>query len=241
LLETFQILTIMQSLNRTVRLASVVFFPAILLSVSIPTRPAMANEGFDDCISGLVDSGVAAEKAGVACSDALIPEDLSECVSDIRGGTPIAADDALTACYRARRPVDMASCVVDIHDEAIAAATPAQNNNSEAKSEGKVTKVAQDSPAAPPPATGEPSDLPAPSPETDTPQPSESTPTTDPESSPSLLALNSCRQSLLPERYSSCVLAVNQNVPNITPAKAMATCLSAEDFPRILFPAYTEE
>lgn len=236
----------MQSfLSSTVRLVTIVSLPAMFLLLSIPIRPAVADEGFDDCISGLIDSGVSAEKAGVACSDALIPKELSECVGDIRGGTPIAADDALTACYRVRRPVDMASCVVEIHDEAIASATAAQENNSENKSAQKETKMAQEPPAAPPPATGEPSDLPTPSPapdgtQEDTPEPTESTPMTEPESSPSLLALNSCRQSLLPERYSDCVVAVNQNVPGTSPAKAMTTCLSAEDFPRDLFPAYQE-
>lgn len=236
----------MQSfLISTVRLVTIVSFPVIFLTLSIPIRSAMANEGFDDCISGLIDSGISAEKAGVACSDALIPKELSECVGDIKGGTPIAADDALTACYRVRRPVDMASCVVEIHDEAIASATSVQENNSENKSAQKETKIAQDSPAVPPPATGEPTDLPTPSPtpdatQEDNPEPTELTPMTDTKSSPSLLVLNSCRQSLLPKRYSDCVIAVNQNVPGTSPAKAMGTCLSAEDFPRELFPAYTE-
>lgn len=229
-------------LSSTVRLVTIVSLPAILLSLSIPIRPAIADEGFDDCIGELIDSGVAAEKAGVACSDALVPRELSECVSDIKGGTPIAAEDALTACYRVRRPVDMASCVVEIHDNAIASATSAQENNSKTKSTEKETKIAQESPVAPPPATGEPSDLPTPdATEEDNPKPTESTPMTDTESSPSLLALNSCRQSLLPERYSNCVIAVNQNVPGTSPAKAMTTCLSAEDFPRELFPAFSEK
>ncbi len=54
----------------------------------------------------------------------------------------------------------------------------------------------------------------------------------------SLSALNSCRQSLLPGRHSECVIALSRDVFDYTPTKAMDTCLAAEDFPRDLFPAY---
>ncbi|MBD2652092.1 hypothetical protein H6G45_01025 [Synechocystis sp. FACHB-383] len=55
-----------------------------------------------------------------------------------------------------------------------------------------------------------------------------------------MAALNSCRQSLLPGRHSECVLALSREVSDFTPQKAMNTCLAAEDFPRDLFPAYSE-
>jgi hypothetical protein len=69
--------------------------------------------------------------------------------------------------------------------------------------------------------------------------PSPESPTmTDAETYP-LIALDSCRRSLLPGRYSKCVIAVSEEVSGISPANAMETCLSAEDFPRDLFPAFT--
>lgn len=56
----------------------------------------------------------------------------------------------------------------------------------------------------------------------------------------SLSALNTCRQSLLPGRHSECVIALSRDVKDFNPQKAMDTCLAAEDFPRDLFPAYTQ-
>ena len=57
----------------------------------------------------------------------------------------------------------------------------------------------------------------------------------------SLLVLDSCRRSLLPGRHSECVIALGRRIENASPAKAMEACLNAEDFPRDLFPAYTDE
>lgn len=54
------------------------------------------------------------------------------------------------------------------------------------------------------------------------------------------IALNSCRSSLLPLRYADCVIGVNHGVATVAPDKAMDTCLSAEDFPRDLFPSYVQ-
>lgn len=51
-----------------------------------------------------------------------------------------------------------------------------------------------------------------------------------------VLALDNCRRSLLPDRYSECVVALNANLTNISAPKAMETCISAEAFPRNLFP-----
>ena len=65
-------------------------------------------------------------------------------------------------------------------------------------------------------------------------------PTTDNKQAMLSMALNSCRSSLLPRRYADCVIGVNQGVPDMSPDKIMDTCLSAEDFPRDLFPAYTQ-
>jgi hypothetical protein len=51
-----------------------------------------------------------------------------------------------------------------------------------------------------------------------------------------VLALDNCRRSLLPDRYSECVVALNANLTDISAPKAMETCISAEAFPRNLFP-----
>jgi hypothetical protein len=54
------------------------------------------------------------------------------------------------------------------------------------------------------------------------------------------LALDSCRASLLPGRHSECVIALSRDVKGISPKEAINTCLSAEDFPADLFPAYKQ-
>ena len=59
--------------------------------------------------------------------------------------------------------------------------------------------------------------------------------------SDAFLALDYCRRSLLPERYSECVMALSRNSVEISPPQAMETCISAEDFPRDLFPEYVPE
>jgi hypothetical protein len=233
-------------LNFCIRWSTVVTLPTILLTLSIPIRPAAAGNEFDTCITELIDSGVSAKQAGVACSDALIPKELSECVGKIREGTPIKPEDAVTACYRVRRPVDLANCVVDIHDEILVSATPSEGNKSDTTPKTKAIESAQE-PASPPPtepvepgSAQEPTSPPPTEPaEPSNAEPIESPTMTDTETSPSLVALDSCRRSLLPGRYSQCVIAVSQDVPDTKPVEAMATCLSAEDFPRDLFPAFT--
>ncbi|MGH2415973.1 MAG: hypothetical protein ACRDEA_20240 [Microcystaceae cyanobacterium] len=204
-------------LNRTLRLTAITSLPAILLALSIPIRPAAAFNQFDVCVTQLTDSGVSGDQAATACADALIPRELSRCVLTIQEGTPIEAEKALDACYQVRRPVDLANCVVDIQAQVLTAS---------------VTPV-----ATPPATTGERTNL-----ET-TPETAASTSAdtaTENENNPSLQALDSCRRSLLPGRYSECVTGVTRNVQDMTPIQAMATCLDAEDFPRDLFPAYTE-
>lgn len=50
------------------------------------------------------------------------------------------------------------------------------------------------------------------------------------------LALDNCRRSLLPERFADCVVGLNTNTSQFSGAEAIDTCISAEDFPRELFP-----
>jgi hypothetical protein len=48
--------------------------------------------------------------------------------------------------------------------------------------------------------------------------------------------LDSCRQSLLPGRFSQCVIAVSRGVDKNNPSQALQTCLSAEGFPQVIIP-----
>ncbi|WP_422662009.1 hypothetical protein [Pannus brasiliensis] len=165
--------------------------PVGLLEITRPT-PVLANQ-FDTCIRQIAGAGVSPRDAAQACSDALIPKELSRCVAMINSRTPIDGQSALLACYQVRRPIDLANCVVDIHRAVPAiAAAPATKQDKKA-----------------------PSEL-------------------------SLQTLDSCRKSLLPGRFSECVIATSRDVAKETPAEALDTCLSAEDFPRDLFPAYPQ-
>ena len=104
---------IFQSCLRSTTLLSL---PVGLMLLSFPMPNARAGNWnqFDVCVNQLTDNGVAADKAGVACSGALIPKELSECVSIIRSRSPIDADNALQGCYQVRRPIDLGNCVADI-------------------------------------------------------------------------------------------------------------------------------
>ncbi len=195
--------------NRLLRLTSSVALSLSLWGLSLPVQAELdptAKNQFDVCVNDLVRSGVPAQGAAVGCSDALIPKELSECVTQINSTTPISGLDALKSCYQVRRPVDLSNCVSDIYR-----ATPiASLANADSKTEPT-----------------EPVDT--------------ATPPETPPETPLEALLNSCRQSLLPGRHSECVIALSRDVANTTPVQAMETCLSAEAFPRDLFPAFPGE
>jgi hypothetical protein len=79
----------------------------------------------------MINNGVPAEQAGTACSDALIPKELSECVSIIKNRTQIAGIDALRGCYQVRRPVDLGNCVADIVAQTPTTAATSDDKNTE--------------------------------------------------------------------------------------------------------------
>jgi hypothetical protein len=195
--------------SASIRLSAIATLPAVCLTLLLPMHPAAAANDFDRCVSELIETGLAGNKAGTACSDALEPKDLSKCVSEIRADTPIKPENALDACYQVRRPRDLASCVVDIHADALE--TQSETPQSQTSNQTKAMTVGQTQ-----------------------------SPPVEREANLSLVALDSCRRSLLPDRYSECVVGLSDTVPKITPINAMNTCLSAEDFPRDLFPAYQE-
>jgi hypothetical protein len=156
------------------------------------------NNQFSACVNQITKTGVSPQDAATACSEALIPKELSACVAMIKSKTPIDGNLALNACFQVRRPVDLGNCVVDIHR-----AIPVVATNLVKQTETETPK------------------------ETD-------------KSTLSKQILDSCRQSLLPGRFSECVIGISRDVDKTNPAQALQTCLSAEDFPRDLFPSYPQ-
>lgn len=88
-----------------------------LMAVSLPlgVAPAQANS-YQSCSNRLLDAGLNAETAALACAQALHPDDLSRCVVDITSETTLAPDSVLSACGRDRRPQEVASCVNNLHN-----------------------------------------------------------------------------------------------------------------------------
>ena len=202
-----------KSFQSYLRSTTILALPVGLMLLSLPMPDARANNQFDVCVNQLKDNGVAGDKAGVACSGAIIPKELSQCVAIIRGRSPIDAENALQGCYQVRRPIDLGNCVADIQSSTLGGYT------SDKTTTAKV--IAPTTTADPGTAT-------------------DSLTTTVTES-PSLAALNTCRKSLLPGRHSECVIALSRDTATYTPMKAMDTCLAAEDFPKDLFPAYVQQ
>ena len=195
-------------MKRIFKLTAIAFISPALLTVTTPS-PVKAGNQFDICVEEMVDSGVDAQQAHTACADALIPKELSLCVEKITQDTAITPTDALQNCYRVRRPVDLAFCVVDIEEEIL------QDYRSKTNAKAETTGAET---------TGEEIETIATS--------------TDEQESPLMLALDSCRSSLLPARHSECVIALSRTPEAMSPIRAMKTCLNAEDFPRDLFPSY---
>jgi hypothetical protein len=187
--------------NHIKKIASWSAIATIALGLVEMNRTAIAfgnNNQFTACISQIVGTGVSSQDAASACSEALIPKELSRCVVMIKSKTPIDGNLALQACFQVRRPIDLAHCVVDIHRAAplFAANSPKQTETETAKEPDKLGISTQ--------------------------------------------ILDFCRQSLLPGRFSQCVIAVSRGVDKNNPSQALQTCLSAEDFPRDLFPSYPQ-
>lgn len=86
--------------------------------MTLPSRPAGANNQFDDCATQLLRSGLSGEEAAIACAQALEPSQLSRCVERIQD-TTVTADAAVRACFRVRQPLELADCVVDINEDAL--------------------------------------------------------------------------------------------------------------------------
>jgi hypothetical protein len=97
-----------------------------LFALSLPATPAQAglfgNSGnpYQTCTKDLLNAKIASEAAAEACAEALHPDDLAACVTQISGAKEVnvAAPEALTTCKQVRRPIELASCVVDIRQMA---------------------------------------------------------------------------------------------------------------------------
>ena len=125
------------------------------------------------CAGELLDRGIAAEQVAIACSQALVPPDLSLCVGKISRLTPVTAPDALSACNRVRRPVEMSTCVVDIFNRTTGS-TPSVITSS-------VNTI-----------------------------------------------LDNCRRSLLPLKFSDCVIGLSQQI-SFSSDMALRSCIAAEE------------
>jgi hypothetical protein len=220
-------------LNCTLRTLILASLPAGLLAINIPDRPAFAS-GFDSCIRTLQEKNIAGETASVACAEALEPEALSACTEKITEEASLPAEDALKACFRVRRPGDLATCVVDIKQKAAknyAAKPEEQPQGTQNKENSKGTeKIFAQSPTPTTPAPEQkttPTLEPAQTQETPQPTQETSTSTTPTDT----LALDTCRRSLLPVRFSECVVAVNNNVRGMNPEESIKACIKSEDLP----------
>jgi len=190
------------------KLTTLILVIPSLLTLALPSKAQGKNQ-FDVCLQELTASGVPTEQAQTGCADALVPRELSTCVRTISTTTEIKAIDALKSCYQVRRPVDLGNCVVNINKQALIATK---------STPPKTTTTATE--------TEEKTTL------------EEAIPLSSPSVSPLMMALDTCQASLLPLRHSECVIALSRTPQVSDPTKAMETCLSAEDFPRDLFPSY---
>lgn len=140
------------------------------------------------------------------------------CVSELLD-REIAQTTALRACAEALKPKDLSLCVLRIGsqtavtaDEALAACFQVRRPLELADCAININNSALEPYISKPEA------------DTSVQQPT------------ALVALTNCRRSLLPKRYAECVIAASRNT-NLSPATAMDTCISAEDYPSVLFPS----
>ncbi|MGD2180038.1 hypothetical protein [Lusitaniella coriacea] len=226
------------SLIRMLRLGTVVFVPVGLALLSLPHPAKAAWNPFEICSLELIEENINAAEAALACAEALEPTDLSLCVLKINGLTPIDSKSALRACFRDRRPLELAECVVDITQEIEEQqlssrydAEPIEVNLGESVSpelvegeSGGIRLNVQPGMTFPW-RSGEVIEL----------QPGTLKLETDTVEAHSQKTLDHCRRSLLPKRFSECVIGLRRSA-ELPTDRALNTCIEAEDFPRNLFP-----
>ena len=86
-----------------------------IIPLNIYTNAQNSWNQYSVCINQLKKFEIEGEDAATACSDALIPKELSKSVSIIGNTTQINGNDSLRACFQVRRPVDLGNCVANIY------------------------------------------------------------------------------------------------------------------------------
>lgn len=87
-------------------------------AASVPAAPAATRNSIDNyktCAKELLATlDLSDQQITKACSHALHPARLSQCVLDIHKETKLTGTDILEACKRVRRPKELAKCVIQI-------------------------------------------------------------------------------------------------------------------------------
>lgn len=86
----------------------------LFLAAISPSGARAASNSFQLCTAELQRANISDIMAAKACAQAIVPEDLSECVLRINLFTPTISEQALVACTRVRRPPELATCVIEI-------------------------------------------------------------------------------------------------------------------------------
>ncbi|MEM1310060.1 MAG: hypothetical protein AAF722_01220 [Cyanobacteria bacterium P01_C01_bin.70] len=95
--------------------------------MSISTLPLATNSAqaqaldldYDACADQLLNAGVDADAAAIACALSYRPTEVSGCVSSVLNAADVTPTAALSACSRDRRPDEVASCVSSIHGDLV--------------------------------------------------------------------------------------------------------------------------
>jgi len=164
-------------------------------------------------ITAVVSLPAALMVMGIPSSPALAGNSFQTCVSRLQN-SGILPENASTACADALIPKDLSTCVQNIQSRT---EIPAENALDACYKTRRPTELASC-------VTNINRIL-----------PSEVASNED-----VLVAVDTCRRSVLPERHAQCVVGLSKAVQELSPVDAMNTCVSAEDFPRDLFPAYVE-
>ncbi|MDB9526055.1 hypothetical protein PN498_08660 [Oscillatoria sp. CS-180] len=95
--------------------AAIGFAAAAALPLMSAPAHAINDVNYEGCTDELIDAGIAADTAAVACALSLEPSQVSSCVTNVLSVASVVPEDALTACSRDRRPDEVATCVSSIH------------------------------------------------------------------------------------------------------------------------------
>jgi hypothetical protein len=97
--------------------AGALFSASTLPFLATAAQAQATDQNYGACASELLDAGVSAEAAAIACANAYRPTEVSACVSGVLNAAEVTPTAALSACSRDRRPDEVASCVATIHSD----------------------------------------------------------------------------------------------------------------------------